>query len=85
MFFPDEILDSRKFTDETYILLSRRYEVIAQDKLNDGRFRGIQLRERPAKLLGITGSAAKKAIALSKDESEPSEKKTPLGSSSQVP
>ena len=72
--FP-KVLDSTKFTDETYILLSRMYDAILNDRLSEPSFKHIDRRQKFMKLLGITEHAAKRAIHIYNNPSEASERK----------
>lgn len=73
--YPNPILDSRNFTDETYILLSRTCDVIKENKLKNGHCKKPESRETFSKLFGITSSAAKKAICISNSLLETFKKK----------
>ena len=74
MYAKEDILDTRKFTTETFALLGRMVDVIVNKRLDQHNIAKLDLRQTLIELLGITDYAAQKAIAIFNGRSEPSEK-----------
>ena len=78
MYSQEDILNTRKFSPETFILLSRMVDVIVNQRLNEDKIKKLELRTALVQLLGISDHAAKKAISIFNKRSEASEKR-PMG------
>ncbi|KAI8364598.1 hypothetical protein BD560DRAFT_448407, partial [Blakeslea trispora] len=75
MYAKEDILDTKKFTTETFTLLSRMVDVIVNKRLDDRNIAKLEPHQALIELLGITDYAAQKAINIHCERSEPSEKK----------
>ena len=75
---PLPILNSRKFTDETYEIISRVYDALSYEKLSDRHFVAMNHKDRLIEMLGITEYAADRAIKKSQGAEAVSEKKKNL-------
>ncbi|KAI8364969.1 hypothetical protein BD560DRAFT_436634 [Blakeslea trispora] len=63
-------LDSTKFSDEIYILISRMYQVLIDGTLEEPHTQALDLRTRLSYILGITPHASQRANAIANGKAE---------------